>query len=108
MPLEFRVRWQRGDRRPKTVIYQTWESAVQKARSVAAIDAVKHDFPRLDEMPDLEFVELQVREVGEWRRHDWQPTATEADQRRLHEHMSWTEPTYSERAADPTPTEVPF
>jgi hypothetical protein len=108
MPLEFRVRWQRDGRRAKTVIYQDWSAACQKMRSVSAIDAIKHDFPRIEEMPDLIGPpEFRSARSSEWRAHDYQPTATDRDRRRLHEHMRWTEETYSERA-EPTPGEIPF
>lgn len=77
MPLEFRVRFQRGDRQSKTIIYQDWNAACRKVQSIKAMDEIKGDTERFEDMPDLVSIELQVREVGEWRRHDYQPEATD-------------------------------
>lgn len=101
MPLEFRVRWQREGRQPSHRIYQTWESACRRVRTVQAVDAIKADFQRLASMPDLTGPpELQVREVGEWRRHDYQPKANDYDRDRLREHFEWTEPSQVRQADD--------
>lgn len=87
MPLEFRVRYQRGDRQPHTIIYQDWGAACRKVQSVKAMDEIKADTERFEDMPDLTSVELQVREVGEWRRHDYQPPLTDHARERMRERL---------------------
>lgn len=110
MPLEFRVRWQREGRNPTFRIYQDWNAACRKARSVQAMDDIKGETERFEEMPDLAGPpELQVREVGAWRAHDYQPKATDSDRTGLREHLWYR---YGEGAPkdepDPARGEFPF
>ena len=80
MPLEFRVRWEREGKHPKTLIYQSWHSALRKVRHLKALDVVKGEFDYYDDMPSIvDGPTLQVREVGEWREHDYQPPAHPSD-----------------------------
>jgi hypothetical protein len=93
MPLEFRVRWQRDGRQPTYRIFQSWDAACRKVRGLRALEDVKADFAQYDDMADLVAApELQVREVGEWRRHDYQPKATEYDRVSMRDHAWWREP----------------
>lgn len=114
MPHEFRVRWQREGRQPAFQIYQSWEAACRKVRSIMAMDEVKRDTERFADMPDLVGPpELQVREVGAWAAHDYQPKATEFDVKGVREHVYYR---YGEGAPPPEPApsggefefEVPF
>jgi hypothetical protein len=90
MALEFRVQWQREGKYPKTLIYQSWHPAIRKVRHLKALDAVKDDFDAYDDMPRIvDGPTLQVREVGEWRRHDYQPLTTEGDVENAREHAEF-------------------
>lgn len=106
MPLEFRVRWEREGRQPHHVIYQDWNAACRKVRSVQAMDQIKGDTERFEDMPDLVSVELQVREVGEWHAHDYQPEVTGGDVKQLREHL-WIRHGEPRWAPDDLPSE-PF
>lgn len=104
MSLEFRVRWQREGRAPTYRIYQSWEAACRKVRAVAALEAVKGDFPQYDGMEDLIGPPmLQAREVGVWAPHDHQPDPSDYDEQRMREHAKWTQP-----AAPETASGIPF
>ena len=112
MSLEYRVRWQREGREPAYRIYQSWEAACRRVRSLMAMDEVKKDAERFADMPDLVGPpELQVREVGEWGTHDYQPKASEFDVKGVREAIYWR---YGQGAPpDPEPplrpmTEIPF
>jgi hypothetical protein len=64
---EYRVRWQREGRSPTTRIYQTEAAALRKIDGILALDALKGDSKRWDDMPDLVgSPELQMRVVGDW------------------------------------------
>jgi hypothetical protein len=65
---EFRVRWQREGCSPSYRIYQTEQAARHKIDSILALEEIKADTVRWDDMPDLvEGPVLQVRDVCEWR-----------------------------------------
>jgi hypothetical protein len=102
MSLEFRVRWQREGRRATIRIYQTWNPACRKVRGLLALEDIKCDFSRYDDMPDLVGPPvLEVREVGEWCPSEYQPQASDYDRLGMRDHARWHEP------AEPD-TEVPF
>jgi hypothetical protein len=80
MPFEFRVYWCREGKHPKTAIYQSAAPAVQKVRTLKALDAIKDEFGHYEDMPSIvDGPTLQIREVGEWRANDYQPDASEDD-----------------------------
>lgn len=104
MPLEFRIRWQREGRQPTYRIYQSWGAACKKLTGISALEDVKAEFSQYDDMPNLVSApEVQVREVGEWRRHDYQPQAQECHRRNMRDHASWHAPVAPETRED-----VPF
>src|SRR3954447_26383043 len=91
--LEFRVRWQREGRPPSYRVYQTWDAACRKVRGIKALEVIK-DATRFENMPPLAGPpELQVREVGAWRRHDYQPKASEYDVKSMGQWADYTDPT---------------
>jgi hypothetical protein len=67
MTYEYRVRWRRnGQSRSTTRILQRWDSAVKKARTIRALEAVR-DETRFRTMEDLvEGPVIEQRKVGEW------------------------------------------
>jgi hypothetical protein len=68
---EFRVRWQREGSQPSYRIYQSEGAARDKIDSVLALEEIKAQTARWDDMPDLVAgPELQVRDVGEWSAAD--------------------------------------
>lgn len=107
MGLEFRVRWQREGRNPSYRIYQDWNAACQKVQGLQAMDSIKAETERFADMPDLVSVELQVREVGAWGCHAYQPKVNESAIERVREALWYR---YGEGAPKdrPTPSEMPF
>lgn len=74
MPREFRVRWQREGRAPRTQIFQRETRARDKVDRLLVIDVLKDDDPQYHGMPDLVGTpQLQSREVGEWEDEPEQP-----------------------------------
>lgn len=93
MRFEYRVRWQREGRHPHHRIFQSWDAACRKVRALIALDKIKGEFTIYDDMEDLVGPPtLQVREVGEWRDHLYQPQACGIDEARLRDHAKWREP----------------
>jgi hypothetical protein len=70
--MEFRVRWRREGRGQGTRVYQTWEAAWKRYCTIKCWDDVKEG-SRYADMPDLEFVVLESREVPAWEPHPFQP-----------------------------------
>jgi hypothetical protein len=107
--LEFRVRWQRVGRRPKTVIYQDWSAACRKMRAVQALDAVKGEFERYEDMPSLAGPPvLEFREVGAWGPHAYQPRPSESGLRSMREWAEWQDPKPIGRNRDADSEWIPF
>jgi hypothetical protein len=101
MPLEFRVRWEREDRQPTYRIFQSWSAACRKMTAVAALNDVKGEFSKYEDMPDLVGPpEMQVREVSEWRRHDYQPGAQDCHRESMRDHCRWQEPVQPQQEED--------
>lgn len=93
MSLEFRVRWQREGRQPSYRIYQTWDAACRKVCGIKALEQFKDDTSRFATLPNLTGPPtLQVREVGAWQDHDYQPKAEDHDVRNMREWVSYREP----------------
>jgi len=88
---EYRVVWQRQERRQSTRIYQSHSSAWRKARAVLAMEAVK-DLTHYTTMPPLaERPVIQVRTVGEWEPVEWQVGEVEEHEKKsMLQHMRWT------------------
>jgi hypothetical protein len=104
VPLEFRVRSQREGRGQVTRIYQTWSAAYQRYCTIKCWDDVKAD-TSYDNMPDLEFVVLESREVPAWEPHPFQPEVTDHYRQQTREGILRREP---EPAGQRDPEEVPF
>jgi hypothetical protein len=75
--MEFRVRWRREGRGQGTRVYQTWEAAWKRYCTIRCWDDVKEG-SRYADMPDLEFVVLESREVPAWEPHPFQPEVTDS------------------------------
>lgn len=91
MPHEFRVRWQREGRGQGTQVYQTWAAAYKRYCTVRCWDEVKEG-TRYEDMPDLESVVLESREVPAWAPHDFQPDVSEGFRDRTREGILRGEP----------------
>lgn len=91
MPLEFRVRSQREGRGQVTRVYQTWSAAYGRYCTIKCWDDVK-DGTRYEDMPDLEFVVLESREVPAWEPHRFQPEVTDGYRERTREGILRGEP----------------
>jgi hypothetical protein len=104
MPHEFRVRWRREGRGQGTRVYQTWAAAWGRYCTIKCWDDVKED-TRYDNMPDLEFVVLESREVPAWEPHSFQPEITDYYRQRTREGILRGEPDYEPQRE---PGEVPF
>ena len=108
MPLEFRVTWRREGRKRSTRVYQTWEAAVRKVRGIKALEAIK-DGTAMADMPDLvDQPVLEVRQVGEWQRHDYQPEASEYDRQSMEGWAGMRWPSTSRIPVEPADSDVPF
>lgn len=67
MAREYRLRWQRLGRGARWQIFQSEKGCYDKADRLLALDEVKGDIPRFEDMPDLLGPPtIEVREVGEW------------------------------------------
>lgn len=65
--VEFRVRWRREGRAGSRMIFQTEKAARAKIDRLLALEEVKGDVPRFEDMPDLVGAPtLEARLVGEW------------------------------------------
>jgi hypothetical protein len=76
MPLEYRVRWQREGRGQTTRIYQTWSAAYGRFCTIACWDDVK-DGTSWENMPPLQWIVLESREVPAWEPHPFQPEVSD-------------------------------
>lgn len=103
MPLEFRVRCQREGRGQVTWIYQSWSAAYNRYVKIKCWDEAKVG-TRFDNMPDLEYVVLESREVPAWAEHDFQPEITDFHRKRTRDGILEWEP----EPADAPKFEVPF
>lgn len=91
MPTEFRVRWQREGRGQGTRVYQTWNAAYGRFLTISCWDSVKEG-TRYEDMPDLEFVVLESREVPAWTPHDFQPEVTDGYREQTRQGILYGEP----------------
>lgn len=106
MPHEFRVRWRREGRGQGSRVYQTWDAAYKRYCTIKCWDDVKED-TRYDNMPDLEFVVLESREVPAWEPHPFQPEITDHYRQRTREGILYGEPVPVIGPAR-DPAEIPF
>lgn len=104
---EYRVRWQRGDHREATRIFQTIGGARNKIHGLLAMDQVKGDTQRWADMPDLEGSPiLERRVVGDWEVMDG---LTEAPLEVVCRFAEWAGLNDSDRELAPaTEDEIPF
>lgn len=91
MPSEFRVRWRREGRGQTTRIYQTWSAAWNRYCTIKVWDDIKEG-TRYGNMPPLEFVVLESREVPAWTEHPFQPEVTDLHRTRAREGILYGEP----------------